>query len=34
MTLFQHLVYSNVIEKNYLMPIDIITKENYQFYRN
>ncbi|MCG2615873.1 substrate-binding domain-containing protein [Terrimonas sp. NA20] len=34
MTLFQHLVYSNTIEKNYLMPIDIITKENYQFYRN
>ncbi|SEL34390.1 transcriptional regulator, LacI family [Chitinophaga rupis] len=34
MTLFQHLVYSNVIEKNYLMPIDIITRENYLFYRN
>jgi len=34
MTLFQHLVYSNPIEKKYLMPIDIITKENYQFYRN
>lgn len=34
MTLFQHLVFSNNIEKKYLMPIDIITKENYQFYRN
>lgn len=34
MTLFQHLVYSNPIEKTYLMPIDIITKENYKFYRN
>jgi len=34
MTLFQHLVYSNVIEKSYLMPIDIITRENYLFYRN
>ncbi len=34
MTLFQHLVYSNAIEKSYLMPIDIITRENYLFYRN
>ncbi len=34
MTLFQNLVYSNPIEKKYFMPIDIITKENYQFYRN
>ena len=34
MTLFQHLVYSNAIEKNYLMPIDIITRENCRFYRN
>ncbi len=34
MTLFQHLVYSNGIEKSYLMPIDIITRENYLFYRN
>jgi len=34
MTLFQHLVLSNAIEKKYLMSIDIITKENYQFYRN
>ncbi len=34
MTLFQNLVYSATIEKEYLMPIDIITKENYLFYRN
>lgn len=34
MTLFQNLVYSAAIEKNYLMPIDIITKENSLFYRN
>lgn len=34
MTLFQNLVFSSVIERKYLMPIDIITKENYQFYRN
>lgn len=34
MTLFQHLVFSKAIEKSYLMPIDIITKENYRYYRN
>lgn len=34
MTLFQHLVFSNSIEKKYLMPIDIVTRENYRFYRN
>ncbi|MBS1563979.1 MAG: LacI family DNA-binding transcriptional regulator [Bacteroidetes bacterium] len=34
MTLFQHLVFSKDIEKTYLMPIDIITRQNYQFYRN
>ncbi|MFT3824654.1 MAG: substrate-binding domain-containing protein [Chitinophagaceae bacterium] len=34
MTLFQHLVKTGTIEETYLMPIDIITKENYQFYRN
>ncbi|MBN9381402.1 MAG: substrate-binding domain-containing protein [Chitinophagaceae bacterium] len=34
MALFQHLVYSNPTEKKYLMPIDIITKENCEFYRN
>lgn len=34
MALFQRLVYSNPTEKKYLMPIDIITKENCKFYRN
>jgi LacI family transcriptional regulator len=34
MAIFQHLVYSNPTEKKYLMPIDIITKENCEFYRN
>lgn len=34
MSLFQNLVYSAPMEKDYLMPIDIITKENYRFYRN
>lgn len=34
MALFQHLVFSKPLEKKYFMPIDIITKENYQFYRN
>ena len=34
MTLFQHLVKSGTIEETYLMPIDIVTKENYRFYRN
>jgi LacI family transcriptional regulator len=34
MTLFQNLVFSKSIEKTYLMPIDIITKQNYLFYRN
>lgn len=34
MTLFQHLVYSTPVEENYLMPIDIITRTNYKFYRN
>jgi LacI family transcriptional regulator len=34
MALFQHLVFSKPMEKRYFMPIDIITKENYQFYRN
>lgn len=34
MTLFQHLIYSHAIEKKYLVPIDIVTKENYLFYRN
>ncbi|MFT4156284.1 substrate-binding domain-containing protein [Parafilimonas sp.] len=34
MALFQYLVFSKPMEKKYFMPIDIITKENYQFYRN
>jgi len=34
MTLYQHLTFAVDIQKNYFMPIDIITKENYQFYRN
>lgn len=34
MALFQHLVFSAPVEENYLMPIDIITRTNYKFYRN
>jgi len=34
MTLYQYLAFSAMIEKVYFMPIDIITKENYSFYRN
>lgn len=34
MALFQNLVFSKSIDKSYLMPIDIITKENYLFYRD
>lgn len=34
MALYQHLVLKVDVEKNYFMPIDIITKENYKFYRN
>lgn len=34
MALYQHLVLSTTIEDIYLMPIDIITKENYAYYRN
>lgn len=33
-TLFQKLVFSKETEKNYLMPIDIITRHNYRYYRN
>src|SRR5690606_5783674 len=33
-TLYQYLVFPVDIEKDYFMPIDIITKENYEFYRN
>jgi LacI family transcriptional regulator len=34
MALYQHLVLDTSIEGIYFMPIDIITKENYAFYRN
>jgi LacI family transcriptional regulator len=34
MALYQHMVLKVEVEKNYFMPIDIITKENYKFYRN
>jgi LacI family transcriptional regulator len=33
-TLYNYLVHSADIEKSYYMPIDIITKENYLFYKN
>lgn len=33
-TLYQNLVFAVDIEKDYFMPIDIITKETYEFYRN
>lgn len=34
MTLYQKLVLNTEVESPYFMPIDIITKENYKFYRN
>lgn len=34
MSLYQHLVLSTSVEEIFLMPIDIITKENYAYYRN
>ena len=34
MSLYQHLVLSSTVEERYFMPIDIITKENYAYYRN
>lgn len=34
MSLYQHLVLTSTVEDIYLMPIDIITKENYAYYRN
>jgi LacI family transcriptional regulator len=33
-TLYQYLVFNLKAEKEYFMPIDIIHKENYEFYRN
>jgi LacI family transcriptional regulator len=32
--LFQNLVFSKEMEKSYLMPIDIITRHNYRYYRD
>lgn len=34
MALYQHLVLTNSIDRVQYMPIDIITKENYEFYSN
>ena len=34
MSLFQHVVAGTSVEKEQFMPIDIITKENYRFYKN
>ncbi|GAB2779040.1 LacI family DNA-binding transcriptional regulator [Rhabdobacter roseus] len=34
MALYQHLAFSAPVEKICFMPIDIITKENYSFYKN
>jgi len=34
MSLYYHLVLNTAIEKEQFMPIDIITKENYQYYSN
>ncbi|MBE9585914.1 substrate-binding domain-containing protein [Mucilaginibacter sp. JRF] len=33
-TLYNHLVHRAGVDKHYYMPIDIITKENYLFYKN
>lgn len=34
MSLYQHLAFGSAVEKVYFMPIDILTKENADFYRN
>jgi len=34
MSLYQHLVLGQSVPKEYLMPIDIITRENHEYYRN
>jgi len=34
MSLFQHVVSGTALKKENFMPIDIITKENYMFYKN
>jgi LacI family transcriptional regulator len=34
MSLYQHLAFGSAVEKIHFMPIDILTKENADFYRN
>lgn len=34
MALYQHLVLGIAVEKEHFMPIDIITRENYMYYKN
>jgi LacI family transcriptional regulator len=34
MSMYQHLAFGTSVEKIYFMPIDILTKENADFYRN
>ncbi|MBS1669324.1 MAG: substrate-binding domain-containing protein [Bacteroidetes bacterium] len=34
MKLYQHFILGKTLKKIYFMPIDIITKENYEFYEN
>lgn len=34
MSLYQHLAFGSTVEKIHFMPIDILTKENADFYRN
>lgn len=34
MVLYQHLAFAIPVEEKYFMPIDIITKENYAYYKN
>jgi LacI family transcriptional regulator len=34
MALYQHLAFTTPVEKVHFMPIDIITRENYSFYKN
>jgi LacI family transcriptional regulator len=34
MALYNYLVHAQIIDSAYYMPIDIITKENYSFYKN
>lgn len=34
MALYQTLMFSSAVEKDYFMPIDIVTSGNYAFYRN